>query len=46
MREQKIASFKIPERLEILDELPMGPSRKLDKKVLRAEVKKRIEAEP
>jgi acyl-CoA synthetase (AMP-forming)/AMP-acid ligase II len=37
LRSYEIASYKIPERLEIVDELPKGPSGKILKRSLREE---------
>ena len=31
-----IAKYKLPERLEMVDEMPLGPSRKIDKETLKA----------
>ncbi len=39
LKEKKLASFKLPERLEVLDNLPVvGDSGKIDKKVLKAKL--------
>lgn len=39
LKEKKLASFKLPERLEVLDSLPVvGDSGKIDKKVLKAKL--------
>jgi 2,3-dihydroxybenzoate-AMP ligase len=35
LREQKIASFKLPERLEIMQEFPVSPVGKILKRELR-----------
>jgi len=35
---QRLAAYKIPRRLVIVDELPVLPSGKVDKKRLRAQV--------
>ncbi len=35
LREQKIAAFKLPERLEVVDELPLSPVGKILKRELR-----------
>ncbi len=44
--EKKLAKFKLPEKLEIWDELPtVGDSGKIDKKVLKSKVEKKVEAE-
>lgn len=46
LREKNIASFKIPERLEIVDRLPMLPDvEKVDKKALRQEIANKLKAE-
>ncbi|MEB8386727.1 class I adenylate-forming enzyme family protein [Rhodobacteraceae bacterium KMM 6894] len=39
----KIAKMRWPERLEILDEMPMTPTRKIIKPVLVADIRKKIE---
>ena len=33
---QGIAKYKLPERLELIGEMPLGPSRKIDKETLKA----------
>ena len=33
--ERGIAKYKLPERLELVDEMPLGPSRKIDKETLK-----------
>ncbi len=44
--EKKLAKFKLPERLEVVDALPtVGDSGKIDKKVLRAELEKKMAEE-
>ena len=35
MRQQGIAAFKLPERLEVMDSLPMTKVGKIDKRALR-----------
>ncbi len=43
LKEKKLAAFKLPERLEIVDALPtVGDSGKVDKKVLKTEIEKRV----
>jgi non-ribosomal peptide synthetase component E (peptide arylation enzyme) len=42
MKDQGIASFKIPERLEIVDDLPLAGGMKVDKKRLRQEIKTKL----
>jgi non-ribosomal peptide synthetase component E (peptide arylation enzyme) len=43
LKEKKLAAYKLPERLEILDALPIvGDSGKVDKKVLKAELEKKV----
>jgi 2,3-dihydroxybenzoate-AMP ligase len=44
LREQRIASFKLPERLEVLDEFPISPVGKILKRQLREIVEARIAA--
>lgn len=46
LKEKKLASFKLPERLEVVDSLPtVGDSGKIDKKVLKAELEKKVAEE-
>ena len=46
LRQKNIASFKIPERLEILERLPMLPDvEKVDKKALRQDIANKLKAE-
>lgn len=46
LREQQIASFKLPERLEIVEELPLVPgSEKVDKKALAQDIAEKLKAE-
>ena len=40
-----VATFKLPERLERADELPVTPVGKIDKKALRADIAGRLDAE-
>jgi len=44
LREQRIASFKLPERLELMDEFPISPVGKILKRQLREIVESRIAA--
>ncbi len=46
MRVQGVAAFKIPERLEIIDELPLAGGMKVDKKRLRQDLEGRLREEP
>jgi 2,3-dihydroxybenzoate-AMP ligase len=43
--EQGMAKFKLPERLEVVDELPLANIGKVDKKALRADVAHKLETE-
>jgi len=45
LRAQKIASFKLPERLELRREFPLSPAGKILKRALRAEITALVEAE-
>lgn len=45
MRSKKIASFKLPERLEVIDEFPVSPVGKILKKQLRENIAAKISAE-
>jgi len=38
LRQQKIASFKLPERLEVVAELPLSPVGKILKRELRERI--------
>jgi 2,3-dihydroxybenzoate-AMP ligase len=44
LREQRIASFKLPERLEVLEEFPLSPVGKILKRQLREIVEQRMTA--
>jgi non-ribosomal peptide synthetase component E (peptide arylation enzyme) len=41
----KLAKFKFPERLEIIEELPMIGSAKIDKKMLVEGIKEKLKKE-
>jgi 2,3-dihydroxybenzoate-AMP ligase len=45
LRQQKIASFKLPERLEVVSEFPLSPVGKILKRQLRETIAARIERE-
>jgi 2,3-dihydroxybenzoate-AMP ligase len=45
LRAQQIASFKLPERLELVDELPVSPVGKILKRQLREMIAAKIEQE-
>ena len=45
LRQQKIASFKLPERLEVVSEFPLSPVGKILKRQLREMIAARIERE-
>jgi non-ribosomal peptide synthetase component E (peptide arylation enzyme) len=45
LNEQKIASYKLPERIEFLNELPVTKVGKYDKKSLREKIAKKLESE-
>ncbi len=45
LKEKKIATFKLPERVEIVDALPMTASGKIKKNVLRDDVTAKLKAE-
>ncbi|MDO8692448.1 MAG: AMP-binding protein [Dehalococcoidia bacterium] len=45
LKEKKIAMFKLPERIEIVDSLPMTASGKIKKNVLRDDVVAKMKAE-
>ncbi len=43
LKTKKVAAFKLPERLEIVDALPtVGDSGKVDKKVLKTDIEKKV----
>jgi acyl-CoA synthetase len=43
LKDQKVAMFKLPERIEIVESFPMTPSGKIQKYVLRDQVAKKME---
>jgi 2,3-dihydroxybenzoate-AMP ligase len=45
LEDKRIARFKLPERLEVLDQLPVTPVGKISKKDLREDVKRKLERE-
>ena len=45
LRAQRIASFKLPERLEVVSELPVSPVGKILKRQLREMIAAKIEQE-
>jgi non-ribosomal peptide synthetase component E (peptide arylation enzyme) len=46
LKEKGLSTFKIPERLEIMDRLPLGPSgEKIDKEVLRKDIAQKLKVE-
>ena len=45
LREQQIASFKLPERLEVVGELPVSPVGKILKRQLRETIAERLAQE-
>ena len=45
INEQKIAKFKLPERLELVGSLPLTPVGKVNKKELRSVIAERLEKE-
>jgi len=45
MRERDVASFKLPDRLVMVDEIPRTMVGKIDKLALRADIADRIDAE-
>ena len=44
LRQTGVAAFKIPERLVVVDELPMTKVGKINKKDLRADIAERLAA--
>ena len=45
MKDRGIASYKLPERLEIIDAIPRNPVGKIIKKELREDIKKKLNSE-
>ncbi|MFQ5826608.1 MAG: AMP-binding protein, partial [Dehalococcoidia bacterium] len=45
LREQRIATYKLPERLETLERLPLAGGQKVDKKVLEQDIAEKLKAE-
>ncbi|MBW2596983.1 MAG: (2,3-dihydroxybenzoyl)adenylate synthase, partial [Deltaproteobacteria bacterium] len=45
MKDKGVAVYKLPERLEIIDEIPRNPVGKVLKKDLRADILKKLESE-
>lgn len=46
LKEKKVATYKLPERLELVDELPMTPSGKVRKNVLREDIARKLGLRP
>ncbi len=45
LKDQDIALYKIPERLELIAEMPMVAGVKMDKKVLQKDIAEKLKAE-
>ena len=45
VKEQNVAVYKLPERLEVIDKLPRNPAQKILKVALREDVKKKLSEE-
>ena len=45
LREKDLAVYKLPERIELVNELPMTPAGKVQKRFLREEIAKKVEKE-
>ncbi len=45
LKEKNIAAFKLPERLEIIDQMPLAGEQKPDKKLLRQRIAEKLKAE-
>lgn len=45
LKEKNIAAFKLPERLELIENMPMAGEQKVDKKLLRQQVAEKLKAE-
>ncbi|MDZ4245915.1 MAG: AMP-binding protein [Dehalococcoidia bacterium] len=45
LRDQNVAAFKLPERLEVIDQMPMAGEQKIDKKLLRQRIAEKTKAE-
>jgi len=46
LRQQRIASFKLPERLELMSEFPLSPVGKILKRQLRESIEAKLRARP
>ncbi len=45
LRDKHVASYKLPERLEIVDKLPLVAGEKVDKKLLREDIVQKLKSE-
>ncbi len=45
LKSNNVAPYKLPERLEIVDKLPLVGEQKIDKKALEADIKEKLKAE-
>ena len=45
VKEKDVAVFKLPQRLEVMDHLPRNPAQKVQKAVLRANIKEKLREE-
>jgi non-ribosomal peptide synthetase component E (peptide arylation enzyme) len=45
LRQKRIAAYKLPERLEIMEELPLVAEQKVDKSFLRKDIAQKLKAE-
>lgn len=45
LKQRRVAPFKLPERLEIVDKLPLVAEQKVDKKLLRQDIERKLRAE-
>ncbi len=45
LKEKKIATYKLPERLELIDKLPLVADQKVDKRVLEQDIVEKLKAE-
>ncbi|MBI4333773.1 MAG: AMP-binding protein [Chloroflexi bacterium] len=45
LKEKNLAAFKLPERLELIEAMPMAGEQKVDKKLLRQQIADKLQAE-
>jgi non-ribosomal peptide synthetase component E (peptide arylation enzyme) len=45
LKSKKIAMFKLPERLELVDEMPLAASSKIDRRALKQLIEEKLRTE-